>query len=49
MKPARLALTHNLVVNYGLHKKMDVFSPRRATDDEIIGFHSMDYIEFLKR
>ncbi|KAJ3202176.1 Histone deacetylase 3 [Clydaea vesicula] len=49
MKPARLALTHNLVVNYGLHKKLDIFSPRRATDDEIASFHSEDYVDFLKR
>mgnify|MGYP001098924839 FL=1 len=27
MKPHRLALTHNLILNYGLHKHMKV--PRR--------------------
>lgn len=25
MKPHRLAMTHHLVLGYGLHKKMDVF------------------------
>jgi len=49
MKPPRLTLTHNLVMNYGLYKHMDVFHTRRAFDEEIANFHSQDYIEFLKR
>lgn len=49
MKPARLALTHNLVVGYGLHRKMTVYSPRKATEEELVEFHSEDYINFLKR
>ncbi|KAI8916900.1 hypothetical protein BC831DRAFT_485668 [Entophlyctis helioformis] len=49
MKPARLALTHNLVIGYNLHKKMQVYSPRRATDEDMAEFHSEDYIEFIKR
>ncbi|KAI9030360.1 hypothetical protein DFJ74DRAFT_698673 [Hyaloraphidium curvatum] len=48
MKPPRLALTHQLVLGYGLHKKMEVYCPRRASDEEITDFHSEDYIEFLK-
>lgn len=28
MKPHRVRMTHNLVVNYGLYRKMDVFRPR---------------------
>ena len=27
MKPHRLALTHSLVLNYGLYKKMEVSDP----------------------
>lgn len=49
MKPARLALTHNLVINYNLHKKLDMFNPRHATDQELASFHSSDYVDFLKR
>ncbi|KAH6591375.1 hypothetical protein BASA50_008729 [Batrachochytrium salamandrivorans] len=49
MKPARLALTHNLVVGYGLHKKMSVYSPRLATDEELTEFHTEDYIDFIQR
>ena len=49
MKPARLALTHNLVVGYGLHKKMNVYNPRPATKEELAEFHSEDYVEFIER
>lgn len=49
MKPQRLALTHNLVLNYGLYKKMEVYRPYRATDQDMQRFHSSDYVEFLKR
>jgi hypothetical protein len=30
MKPPRIAMTHSLVVGYGLDEKMDVYQPRRA-------------------
>jgi len=48
-KQHRLALTHNLVLNYGLYKKMDCYRPRPATDSELTTFHADDYIDFLKR
>ncbi|KAI9340665.1 putative histone deacetylase HDAC3 protein [Zopfochytrium polystomum] len=49
MKPARLALAHNLIVGYGLHRHMETYTQRRATEDEMTDFHAEDYIEFLKR
>ncbi|PKY16015.1 histone deacetylase-3 [Rhizophagus irregularis] len=49
MKPHRLALTNNLVLSYGLHKKMTVYCPPKATDDELMEFHEVDYIKFLKK
>lgn len=49
MKPHRLTLTNHLVLKYGLHKKMEIFQPRRATDAEILAFHAEDYVDFLKR
>ncbi|KAI8819317.1 uncharacterized protein EV422DRAFT_568749 [Fimicolochytrium jonesii] len=49
MKPARLSLTHNLVVSYGLEKKMLNFRARNASEEEIKYFHSADYVEFLRR
>jgi histone deacetylase HOS2 len=49
MKPHRLTLTNHLVLRYGLHEKMEIYQPRKATDDEILNFHSEDYVDFLKR
>ncbi|KAJ3050517.1 Histone deacetylase 3 [Rhizophlyctis rosea] len=49
MKPARLALTHELVVQYGLSNKMKFMSPREAFDSEVKKFHSEDYVDFLRR
>ena len=36
------------MVNYGLHKKMEMFRPKPATDKEMTQFHSDEYISFLK-
>lgn len=49
MKPHRLTLTNSLVLGYGLHKRMDVYSPREATKDELEMFHDSDYVDFLSR
>jgi len=48
MKPHRLAVTHSLVLNYGLHRDMTVCRPPIASDQEITRFHSSDYISFLQ-
>lgn len=49
MKPFRLMLTDHLVSSYGLHKIMDLYETREATRDELLEFHSADYIEFLSK
>lgn len=49
MRPHRLMLTNNLVLGYGLHNNMDMYNPRKATEDELREFHDADYVEFLKR
>ncbi|CAG0879524.1 unnamed protein product [Darwinula stevensoni] len=49
MKPHRLAVTHSLVLNYGLHKKMAVYKPYRANAHDMCRFHSEEYIDFLQR
>ncbi|KAL4236523.1 Histone deacetylase 3 [Mactra antiquata] len=49
MKPQRIALTHCLVMHYGLHKKMQVYRPYRASVHDMCRFHSEDYIDFLMR
>ena len=48
MKPHRVRMTHNLVVNYGLYRKMDCFRPKLVPASELTRFHSDDYINFLK-
>ncbi|KAI9088743.1 histone deacetylase Rpd3 [Phlyctochytrium arcticum] len=49
MKPHRIRMTHNLVVNYGLYKKLEIHKPNAATFKELTKFHSDEYIEFLQR
>uniref|UniRef100_A0A8C6MYM5 Histone deacetylase domain-containing protein n=1 Tax=Mus spicilegus TaxID=10103 RepID=A0A8C6MYM5_MUSSI len=49
MKPHRLALTHSLVLHYGLYKKMIVFKPYQASQHDMCRFHFEDYIDFLQR
>ncbi|XP_038048330.1 histone deacetylase 3-like [Patiria miniata] len=49
MKPHRLSLTHNLVLNYGLYKKLQVYRPYKANMHDMCRFHSEDYIDFLQR
>jgi len=49
MKPHRLSVTHSLVLNYNLHKKMQVFRPYIASGPDMARFHSEEYIEFLQR
>ena len=48
MKPVRVRMAHCLVMAYGLHNHLQVFSPRRATASEMLNFHSQDYIRFLQ-
>jgi acetoin utilization deacetylase AcuC-like enzyme len=49
MKPHRLALTHSLIINYDLFKKMKVYKPRKASIEELTQYHGKDYISFLER
>jgi len=48
MKPHRIRMTHNLLLNYGLYRKMEVYRPNVATFEEMSKYHSDDYILFLK-
>lgn len=36
-------------MNYGLTKKMVLYKPHRATDEDLLKFHSDDYIRFLSK
>lgn len=49
MRPQRLSVTHSLVLNYGLYRKMQVYRPYRANAHDMCRFHSEDYIDFLQR
>jgi histone deacetylase 1/2 len=48
MKPHRVRMTHNLVVNYGLYRKMECFRPRIVSASQLTRFHSDDYVNFLR-
>ncbi|XP_029212515.2 histone deacetylase 1-like isoform X2 [Acropora millepora] len=48
MKPHRIRMTHNLLLNYGLYRKMEIYRPHKANMDEMTKYHSDDYIKFLK-
>lgn len=49
MKPIRIKLAHHLILTYGLYRKMECYRPHLASADELAGFHSDDYVDFLKR
>uniref|UniRef100_A0A8C5K240 Histone deacetylase 1 n=1 Tax=Jaculus jaculus TaxID=51337 RepID=A0A8C5K240_JACJA len=47
MKPHRIHMTHNLLLNYGLYRKMEIYRPHKANAEEMAKYHSDDYIKFL--
>lgn len=49
MKPQRLACTHSLILNYDLHKKMEMITSYKAHAQDLCRFHTEDYINFLQR
>ena len=48
MKPHRVRMAHNLIVNYNLYKEMDVFRPPLCDHTDMTRFHSDDYVNFLR-
>nr|APW77291.1 Hdac2 [Hydractinia echinata] len=48
MKPHRIRMTHNLLLNYGLYRKMEIYRPHKAVFEEMTKYHSDDYIKFLR-
>lgn len=48
MKPHRIRMTHNLLLNYGLYRKMEIYRPFKASLEEMTRYHCDDYIKFLK-
>ena len=49
MKPHRLKLAHNLLLTYGLYRKMECYRPRLAQADDMLLFHTEEYTRFLQR
>ena len=47
MKPHRIRMTHSLIMNYGLYKKMEIYRAKPATRQEMCQFHTDEYIDFL--
>ena len=47
MKPFRIHLTHDLVMNYNLYRSMSIYRPRLVTAKQMTSFHSEEYINFL--
>ena len=48
MKPHRIRMAHNLISAYNLLPKMNVYKPHRATVDELLRYHTPEYIQFLQ-
>ncbi|CAI4230897.1 unnamed protein product [Auanema sp. JU1783] len=48
MKPHRIRMTHNLLLNYGLYRKMEIYRPTPASFQEMTKYHSDEYMLFLK-
>lgn len=49
MKPHRLRMTHQLILAYGLYRKMEVYKPKLSTHEQMEKFHSEDYVDFLSK
>jgi len=49
MKPHRIRMTHNLLLNYGLYRKMEIYRPHKSSPEEMTKYHSDDYIKFLQQ
>ncbi|KAJ6249079.1 histone deacetylase hos2-related [Anaeramoeba flamelloides] len=48
MKPHRIAVTHDLVLGYELHKQMEIYKPKRSSKEELQRFHTKKYVNFLQ-
>ena len=41
-------MTHELIVSTGLYRYLKVYNPKRASAEEMMRFHSREYINFMK-
>uniref|UniRef100_A0AC35EWG8 Histone deacetylase n=1 Tax=Panagrolaimus sp. PS1159 TaxID=55785 RepID=A0AC35EWG8_9BILA len=49
MKPNRIKMAHHLILNYGLYRHMEIYRPFPAQYEDLIKFHTEDYITFLQQ
>ncbi|KAJ3425478.1 histone deacetylase rpd3 [Anaeramoeba flamelloides] len=49
MKPNRIRMAHELILAYGIYKKMEIYQPHHSSHLEMQRFHSKDYVEFLSK
>ncbi|XP_057442904.1 histone deacetylase 6-like isoform X2 [Lotus japonicus] len=47
MKPHRIRMAHELIINYSLFRRMQINRPYPAAVEDICRFHSDDYVDFL--
>lgn len=47
MKPQRIRMCHHLLLNYGIYRYLEVYRPFPASLEDMVRFHSEDYIQFL--
>ncbi|KAA6314184.1 MAG: putative histone deacetylase, partial [Streblomastix strix] len=47
MKPHRVRMTHELIMNYGLASGMEITRPRLLLPEEMKSYHTPDYVDFL--
>ncbi|KAH7442599.1 hypothetical protein KP509_03G095800 [Ceratopteris richardii] len=48
MKPHRIRMTHSLLLQYGVDRKMEILKPTPARVSDLCRFHADDYIHFLR-
>jgi histone deacetylase 1/2 len=48
MKPHRIRMAHNLVLAYGLYKKLEIYRPTLMSEEQMTKFHADDYVHFLQ-
>ncbi|KXN70957.1 YNL330Cp-like protein [Conidiobolus coronatus NRRL 28638] len=49
MKPLRVKMCHNLVMNYDLFKHLNIIEHKPASKERLTQYHSEDYINFLEK
>ncbi|OJD40416.1 histone deacetylase rpd3 [Diplodia corticola] len=49
MKPHRIRMTHSLIMNFGLYKKVEIYRAKPASKFEMTQFHTDEYVDFLQK